>query len=464
MTGTPFIPEYITVHLGRPDDASAPNVQVPFPDYIKNVASSEIYPTWPESAIRANVLAQISYALNRIYTEWYPSRGYDFDITSTTAYDQAYVDGRNIFENISRIVDDVFNNYVRKQGSVEPYFTQYCSGDGVTCPGLEQWGTVELAEQGMNSVEILKHYYGDDIEIVTNAPVMINTPSYPLSPIREGDSNDDVRTIQVRLNRISDNYPSIPKIPNIDGVFGSETTAAVKEFQRIFNLAADGVVGKSTWYKLAYIYSSVKKLGELASEGVSYEEARQQYPSVLQFGDSGRYVAQMQYFLSLISQFYDNIPVMTVTGEFDQATKDAVEAFQLMQGLPVDGIVGRNTWNEMYNTYKSVVATIPQSDYSAPFPGRFLKIGSTGDDVRQLQTYLTLISQNDPAIPAVTVDGSFGPQTEAAVRAFQEQHGLNTNGIVGPITWNAIAAAYDEYYSGITRNSGQYPGYVLRQE
>ena len=170
MVGLPFIPENITVHLGPPD-SDADNVTLSFLDYIKNVASSEIYPTWPENALRANIYAQISFALNRIYTEWYPSQGYDFDITNSTAFDQAFVPNRDIYDNISRLVDSLFNSYVRRQGSIEPYFTQYCNGTTVTCEGLSQWGTVPLAEQGLIPYEILQNYYGDDIDIVQNAPV-----------------------------------------------------------------------------------------------------------------------------------------------------------------------------------------------------------------------------------------------------------------------------------------------------
>ena len=166
----PFIPETITVHLGRPD-SPARNVTVPFPDYIKNVASSEIYPTWPENAIRANMYAQISFALNRIYTEWYRSQGYDFDITNSTAFDQAYVHDRDIFDNISEIADELFTSYLTRPGSVEPFFAQYCNGTTVTCEGLSQWGTVPLAEQGMTPYEILTYFYGPDLNIVTDTPV-----------------------------------------------------------------------------------------------------------------------------------------------------------------------------------------------------------------------------------------------------------------------------------------------------
>ncbi len=235
ITALPFIPENIVVHLGRPNQ-DAQNVTVPFPEYIKNVASSEIYPTWPENAIRANIYAIITFALNRIYTEWYRSRGYDFDITNSTQYDQAFQYGRDIFENISEIVDEIFNNYVRKQGSVAPYFTQFCNGTTVTCDGLSQWGTVELANQGLTPLEILQYYYGDDIEIVQNAPIRSGIESYPGTPLEVGDAGNEIKTIQVQLNRISNNYPAIPKINPSNGIFGEQTAAAVRTFQGIFNL------------------------------------------------------------------------------------------------------------------------------------------------------------------------------------------------------------------------------------
>ena len=212
MPATPVVPETITVHLGPPG-SSARNVEVPFAAYIKNVASHEIYPTWPENAIRANILAQISYALNRVYTEYYRTRGYDYDITSTTQYDQAYVDGGDVFENISQIVDDSFNNYIVRQGSVEPLFAQFCDGVRTQCGGLSQWGSVDLARDGMNPYEILQYYYGGDISIVFNAPVGGNVPSYPGRPLRRGDVGNDVLLLQRQLSRIRRNYPAIPEIP-----------------------------------------------------------------------------------------------------------------------------------------------------------------------------------------------------------------------------------------------------------
>ncbi|MBQ5794240.1 MAG: spore cortex-lytic protein, partial [Clostridia bacterium] len=218
MPDTPIIPETITVHLGAPD-STAQNVTLPFLDYVTNVASSEIYPTWPENAIRANIYAQISFALNRIYTQYYRSRGYDFDITNSTAIDQSFVQGRDIFDNVREIAGEIFDGYVRRRGSVEPLFAAYCDGVEVTCNGLSQWGSVDLANRGLSPYEILTTYYGDDIDIVTGVPVAGLTASLPEFPLRVGNVGDDVRTVQIRLNRIAQNYPAIPKIVQTDGIF-----------------------------------------------------------------------------------------------------------------------------------------------------------------------------------------------------------------------------------------------------
>ena len=208
----PYIPDRITVHLGPPD-TPAENVTVSFPDYVKNVASSEIYPTWEPAAILANVLAIISFALNRVYTEFYPSRGYDFQITSSTAYDQKFIRGRNFFDSISRVVDEVFDDYLRRPGTLEPLAAKFCNGTSVTCDGLSQWGSQELAQQGLDAMSILRRYYGDNIELVTNAPVQGVRSSYPGYPLSLGNSGPEVAVIQSSLNRISRNYPAIPKIP-----------------------------------------------------------------------------------------------------------------------------------------------------------------------------------------------------------------------------------------------------------
>lgn len=436
----PVIPEYITVHLGLPD-SPAENIRVRFPDYIKNVASSEIYPNWPESAIRANIFAQISYALNRVYTEFYRSQGYDFDITSTTQYDQKFIRNRDIFENISRIVDDIFNDYVVKQGTIQPYFTQYCNGTTSTCDGLSQWGTVDLARQGLIPYEILQRYYGDDINIVFNAPVQDIRASYPGTPLRFGNVGEDVRVIQRELNRIAVNYPAIPRISETNGIFNRDTESSVRAFQQIFNLTPDGIVGKATWYKIKSIYNGIKRLNELYSEGITPEEADRLYPKVLQLGDTGQFVQQMQYLLAVIAYFNNQIPLPPVDGVFDTRTRDSVLAFQRLNGLNPDGIFGPNTAPRLLETYRATISNIPPNvlpDSSYIYPGRFLLRGVSGDDVTDLQNLINRAAEQYNFIPRVTVDGVFGSGTEAAVRAIQRNQGLEVNGIVGPVVWDRI--------------------------
>lgn len=433
------VPENITVHLGRPDE-NAPNVTVPFVDYIKNVASSEIYPTWPENALRANIYAQISIALNRIFTEYYRSRGYDFDITNSTQFDQSFVFGRDYFANISEIVDNIFNSYVVKQGTVNPYFTEYCDGINVTCQGLSQWGSVELANRGYTPYEILQYYYGDDINI-SQAGVGGNVESYPGSPLEVGSIGEDVRTIQLELNRISRNYPLIPKIPDPNGIFEADTQNAVRVFQQIFDLTPDGIVGKATWYQLKRIYNAVKRTSELFSEGITVSEAMRRFPSTLQFGSTGMGVRVLQFYLRLLNYFIPSIPYIELDGIYGETTENAVRAFQEYVGLPADGIVGANTWRALINLYEQIEREV-QTQYDVistlPAPGLVLTIGSTGDVVRRIQEYINMIARNDNAIPSVTVDGIYGQQTAAAVRAIQAQSDLSQTGRIDPLTWNAI--------------------------
>lgn len=441
------IPEYITVHLGRPDNQNAQNVTVPFIDYIKNVASSEIYPTWPENAIRANVYAQISFALNRIFTEFYRSRGYDFDITNSTAYDQYFVYGRDIFDNINRIVDDIFNDYVVKQGSIEPYFTAYCNGTTVTCEGLSQWGTVTLSNQGLTPYEILQRYYGSDINLVTNAPVGPNIPSYPGVPLRLGTVSEEVRTIQRELNRIARNYPAIPRVNVGSGFFDRQTEEAVKEFQNIFNLNVDGIVGKETWYKIKQVYNSVKNLNELYSEGLKYSEISRIFERTFSEGSRGTGVELLQYYLRVLNYFNPEIPYVELDGIFGPGTRAAVEAFQRSEGLTPDGVVGRNTWNALQAAYIRTIQSIPPqyNNYEGQiYPGYALVPGSTGIFVATMQRYINAIAAVDPSIPSVTVDGVYGPNTANAVRAIQRQAGLDETGYIGWTTWRRIVALYND--------------------
>jgi len=444
MPELPYIPDSITVHLGRPD-REAQNVTVPFVDYIKNVASSEIYPTWPEAALRANILAQISFALNRVYTEWYRSRGYDFDITNSTAFDQSFVYGRDIFDNISRIVDETFDSYLRRENAVEPLFAAYCDGVEVSCSGLSQTGTVTLARQGLSPLEIIRYYYGDNIDLVTNAPVGTFRPSYPGLPLRLGDTNNSVQQMQIRLNRIARNYPSIPTIELVNGEFNRSTQDAVTAFQRIFNLTPDGVVGPATWYRIAYIYTSVKRLAELNSEGLRPDEIPREFPDVLREGDTGSIVRDLQYMLAVVADYYPQVRSIEYDGVFGPRTADAVRDFQTLAGLPADGVVGPVTWRQLYPTYLNIVDTYGVSKTGVSlYPGLTLSEGARGEDVTTLQTFLERISRSIEGIPSVTVDGVFGPATRRAVIALQRLYGLNQTGIVGPLTWDAAASLYDD--------------------
>lgn len=446
----PVIPENITVHLGAPG-SEAKNVTVPFADYVKNVASSEIYPTWPEEALRANIYAIISYALNRIYTEWYPSRGYNFDITNTTQFDQAFVENRETYENISNIVDEIFNDYVVRQGSIQPLFTAFCNGTTSTCDGLSQWGSVSRAEMGETPFQILQYYYGRDIGIVENAPVGDVSESYPGNPLVVGDSGNNVKIIQTQLNRIGKNYPAIPKINETNGIFTVETENAVKKFQEIFGLTQSGEVDKATWYKIKQYYTGVKRLSELASEGVTLEEATVPFGDELGDGDSGIPVRTVQYYLSIIAYFNQNLAPVPLSGIFDGATIDAVKRFQGFYGLPVTGIVDAPTWNVITRIYTETVSALPegyQGDNAKLYPGYFLSEGMRGENVKDLQTYLARIGRNIQEIPEIPVTGFYGEQTKNAVSEFQRLYGITVSGAVGPVTWATIATEYDNLIEG----------------
>lgn len=402
-TVIPYVPQRITVHLGAPS-ASADNVTVSFSDYVKNVASSEIYPTWEESALRANILAIVSFALNRVYTEFYRSRGYDFDITSSTAYDQFFVRGRSFFSNVSRLVDELFNSYLRRPGFVEPLAAKFCNGTTVTCEGLSQWGSQALAQQGYNSTQILRSYYGD-VEIVANAPVQDYVSSYPGTPLRRGSVGPNVVVIQTELNRISQNYPAIPKVSAVDGIFGAATENSVTVFQEIFNLNPDGVVGPATWYALVRLYTAVTSLSELRSQGqrfytIAWNKGRPLVP-----GDRGIQVEHLQYMLRVLAAYISQIPSVAVDGIYGSASRSAVLAAQGYFGLPQTGTVDLTTWDEIYDQftgienasfrdlerfpYTSAVIgnTLPRNRYArsstmTQFPGYDLAIGGQ-DPVRQ---------------------------------------------------------------------------------
>ncbi|MBQ7547203.1 MAG: peptidoglycan-binding protein [Clostridia bacterium] len=445
---TPTVPTTITVHLGAPNEA-AENIRVPYIDYIKNVVCSEIYPTWPRASLRANIFTIQSFTLNRVYTEYYRTRGYAFDITNNTAFDQAFVPGRKYFEPISDLVDSLFNTYIVRAGQIQPLAAQYCSGSSVTCAGLSQWGTVSLANQGYSDIAILRYYFGQDVSLVYNAPTAPNVPSYAGTPFSLGSAGSDVRTIQRELNRVAANYPAIPRIGSESGLYDAATRRAVIAFQQIFGLEVDGVVGKQTWYKLKYIYNGVKNLSEIYSEGLTISEVERVFSSVLRRGDRGIAVRTIQYYLNFIGQFNDSLTIgLDEDGIFGAATEQAVRAFQRYYGLTNDGIVGRNTWNAVIDVYRGILQSLP-AEYTGLtyllYPGYYIMRGASGKIVEQLQVFLRTIAQNSNSIPSVTVDGVFGSETQRAVIAVQNRYGLEPDGVVGPITWNAIITMYNEY-------------------
>ena len=414
--------------------------------------------------MRANIHCQISLALNRIYTEWYPSRGYSFNITNSTSYDQYYVHGRTVFDVMVRLTDDIFNTYLRKTGTVNPYYSEYCDGKSVTCPGLKQWGTVTLAKQGKTPLQILKYYYGSNIEIVRTNNIQAIPQSYPGSPLRQGDSGTAVFTLQRQLNRIAKDYPFIGKL-TVDGVFGPRMASTVKTFQRQFNLTADGVVGRQTWYKISYIYVSVKDLAELTSEGETSSGTLSDGSwggTALRTGSTGSAVEQVQFWLNTLAQYESALPSLSVDGRYGAATASAVRAFQRRYGLTVDGVVGRETWNAIYNEFRSI-----QSDNGTPnaYPGTALREGASGQNVRLVQFWLKIAHTVYSRLNDLTVDGKFGAATTAAVKRFQTYFGLTSDGVVGRTTWNKLYEVYNDIANKLLSSSlrpGEYPGILRR--
>ena len=369
-----------------------------------------------------------------------------------------------MFDVMVRITDDIFNTYLRKTGTVNPYYSEYCDGKSVTCPGLKQWGTVTLANQGRNALQILKYYYGNDIEIIRTSNIQSIPQSYPGSPIRQGDSGTAVFTLQRQLNRITKDYPFLGLL-TVDGVFGARMAATVRAFQKQFNLTADGMVGRQTWYKISYIYVSVKDLAELTSEG-------EVSSGTLSGRHMGRHRAahrlhrQRRGAAAVLAEHtgpvHSSIPSVTVDGVFGSGTAAAVRAFQRKYGLTVDGVVGQSTWTELYDQFRSI-----QSDNGTPnaYPGTALREGASGQNVRLVQFWLKIARTVYSRLNSITVDGRFGAATTAAVKRFQSYFGLISDGVVGRNTWLKLYEVYNDIANKLLSSSlrpGEYPG-VLRK-
>ena len=436
----PIVPNNITVHSGEPDEA-ARNITIPFIEYISNVAASELYPTWPNSALTANIYAIISFTMNRIYNEWYRSKGYNFDITSSPTYDQTYIENRSTYENINNIVEEIFNNYVVKGNQIQPYFTRYCDGRVTTCDGLSQWGSVSLANQGKTPLEILKYYYGNDISIKYDAPVGDTGEGYPGYEVRLGNAGNPVLAIQRDLKRISQNYPAIPYINTTLGIYDEETEAAVKKFQEIFALPVTGVVDKATWYQIKYVYTSVKKLSDLYSEGLTKDEATFLYTDELEYGDTGIEVEYVHYFLDALAFLDKDIPRLPTNSIYTNNTITMVEAFQEKYNLPVTGKFTYADWLVLQKAYDNILKSFPkeyQNFVSELYPDYFLTRGMQGNDIRRLQRFLLAICKYDKSIPGVRVNGIFDELTEKSVKKLQDDYGFDINGVVGPLLWRKI--------------------------
>lgn len=433
----PLIPKEITVHLGAPNEP-AENVTVPFPDYIKNVASGIIYPTWPQSAVWAIIYVITTFTLYRIYSNWYRNQGYDFDITSLEEFDQSYVPGRTIYKNISLAVGTTFNNYLVKRGQNVPAFTPICYRDDIECNGLEEWQAVQLAAQGYSLYDIIKYFFGNDIDIVTDVPVNANFNSYPLYWLKPGSFGNNVGILQYELNQVANNYPSIPKISDPNGLFGEDTVAAVKALQGIFNLSVDGIVGPETWYTLKYAYESVKGIEQ---------EALVQFKDSLKEGDQNILVKSLQYYLRLIGCYFPDLPMIDITGFYGPETTAATLAFQTKYGLPQTGIVDLKTWEEINQIYKSVVDNVPEGcvENRLLYPGYLLKKGMGDRNILLMQTYLERISNSYPNIPRTNMNGVFDDEMEKTVRAIQEIFNVGeVTGVIGAPTWDKIAEIYNQ--------------------
>lgn len=449
------VPPYITVHLGNPDEETE-NVTVPFIEYIKNVASSELYPTWPENALRANIHAIVSIALNRVFTEWYRSKGYNFDITNSTQFDQSYVYNRGIFESISHIVDEIFSQYLVREGQVQPLFAQFCDGRVSQCNGLYQWGAVEMANQGKTPIEILRYYYGENVNIVTDAPVGGVEPSYPGDPLELGDSNLDVLRTQFFLNRIRINFPAIPEIYPLDGYYGENTEAAVRAFQKVFNFPETGIIDQATWYRINYIYGAVTRLSELSSEGMILSQWRDISSRVYLEGDVRPGVEIIQYGLNVLNTYYPTIPKVAITGIFDSQTRDAVIEFQKTMNLPVTGNITTETYRILYDNVFKILDNLPPEAVYVPYlrwTGVVYDLGHESPVVYLIQEMLSYISLIIPSIPTIEPSGTYDETTEEAVRALQNMEGAEPTGAVDEETWYRIIDIYRrQRFGGIASN------------
>lgn len=436
-----FIPEFITICIGELGQESE-IITVPFIDYVKNVSCSCIYPTWRDEAIKANVYSIISFALNRVYTDWYRSKGYGFEITSSRKYDQMYVKGRNLFRNICDIVDEVFGSCIKISGINQPLLSRCYNLTNVERK-LSRWGSLDLAEDGLSALEILKKYFGENIKIDKVGDIGGILKKYPGAELLINSKGDDVKFIQKALNTLGSRYMGITKIPEEDGIFGKYTERAVMDFQKIFNLNVDGIVGNKTWNKISLLYALTKKIFGNSINDFEYDS------NILKMGSEGQEVKNIQKSLNYILGNYKLFNKLEEDGYFGKKTEDAVKKFQEIFGLVVDGIVGKNTYDRIMYVEKNINKlkgfidkqlnnisvknknedyriVLSEEDIIIP-----IKFGDFGENVKQLQVELNNLSNYYGFLSKVAEDGMFGNKTYEMVRKFQEKFSLYQDGIFG---------------------------------
>ena len=455
------IPNFIRVHLTRIEVPSTP-VTVPFIEYIKNVTSHEIFDHWPEEAIRANVYCIVSLTLNRVYTEHYRKMGFNFDITATTHRDQKYIHGGQIGARISRVVDEIFNNYLAIVGHKEPFLALYNDGVRVNIPGrFSQWGSEADARiRGMNAWQIIRKYYTQNLELRVCNNFNGILESFPGYTLTTGSRGDAVRTMQLYLNRILGRYTDTIINP-VDGIFGPATRNSVLLFQQLYRLPQTGTIDRRTWYEISRIFAIEKALWEMNSEGERIGIDRTPPTTIIRQGSQGASVTELQFLLDFIAMYHSEIPFVAQTSRFDTLTEAGVRAFQTLFGLNSDGVVGPLTWRRLYDVYWGIMENSPTPPAVAPpnpvppseipaFPGTSLSVGSTGQNVRLIQQAINKLAATQPGLWRISEDGVFGNGTRDAVMAFQRIFGLTADGIVGSVTWRRLMEESHTVASSIT--------------
>lgn len=455
----PYIPEYITVHKGSPG-AEAFNEAVAFPDYIKITASCSIFPKWPESAIRLIVYLQISHALHRCMTGWYRRMGYPFDITSLPAYDLTFVPGHITFAHIDRIVDEIFNGCICQKDNCEPFSFHQCDS-GCTSPSY--WTIAALAESGMDCFEILHDTLGENFQIVSGLPIENEHTQFEQT-LEPGDTGKTIRTFQIRLNRISRLYPSISKINPVDGIFSESTQHALSAFRKQFHLSEGNTIDSAVWNRLFFLYSSAKKLSDLHSMDIAVNSVPHGYPGILRTGDSGRGFRLLQVYLTAVGLFYPSCPLLKCSDQFDNEMENAVRAFQKYSGLQPDGIVGEKTWSHLEQAYNGILRFCPLEGGVPPHPAQPLKQGFFGDDVENIQRFLSLIALACPSLSAPSVNGLYGAKMAEIVSSFQQEFDCPVSGMVDEKTWDSVCSLYSDFVTGFRIQPQQNPGFTLSQD